>query len=163
VPKRGLSLKSPLSYIQSMGKKVPILFYSWTGHQPFRGSGGWLFSLDVSAEIIKQRGGGESDGLVPVSSATFGYFLGAYNQDHLAEINFFSFTPTKDQINPVSLWCEHAVRLKEAEQTYLVPNLLPYGFDPKVYVSLYPDLINSGVDGTRHYLQYGRKENRRYR
>ena len=40
---------------------------------------------------------------------------------------------------------------------------LPYGFDPKKYVSLHPDLIQAGVEGTKHYLRYGRKEQRRYR
>jgi len=166
VPERGTSLASPLSFVKSNinGEPLPILFYSWTGKQPFAAEvDPYIVGMNLAAAIIKERGGGESDGLVPVTSAMFGYYLGAYNHEHVAEINFVGFKPTAQQVSPISLWCEHAVRLKEAEMTMLVPYLLPYGFDPKKYVSLHPDLIQAGVEGTKHYLQYGRKEQRRYR
>ena len=40
---------------------------------------------------------------------------------------------------------------------------LPPEFDPHRYVSLHPDLMASGVDGTYHYLTWGFDENRRWR
>jgi hypothetical protein len=41
--------------------------------------------------------------------------------------------------------------------------ILPDDFDPKTYLSLYPDLIKAGVDGRQHYIKHGYQEGRRYR
>lgn len=40
---------------------------------------------------------------------------------------------------------------------------LPPGFDPRLYISLHPDLIAAAVDGADHYLQHGFFEGRRWR
>lgn len=40
---------------------------------------------------------------------------------------------------------------------------LPADFDPRVYVSLHPDLRSANVEGTRHWLNHGFYENRKYR
>jgi len=45
--------------------------------------------------------------------------------------------------------------------------LIPDDFDPTVYCSMHPDLIECGVDdsqkATEHYLMFGRRENRSYK
>jgi MoaA/NifB/PqqE/SkfB family radical SAM enzyme len=41
--------------------------------------------------------------------------------------------------------------------------VLPPDFDPALYVSLHPDLVASGIDGTEHYLNHGFFEGRSYR
>lgn len=40
---------------------------------------------------------------------------------------------------------------------------LPADFDPAVYYELNPDVKAAGVDAKQHYLEYGKKENRRYK
>lgn len=166
-PQRGLSLTSPLSFVAKDGKKHPMLFYSWTGNTPFISLSPYAAAMYGSAVVIAARTGGEdSDGLVPVSSSKFGFFLGQYHHDHLAEINLpgsFSIGQLVGQAHPVTLWCEHASRLKEAEMELLAPQLLPRDFNAQRYVYKYADLINARVDGAKHYLQYGRKEGRDYK
>jgi MoaA/NifB/PqqE/SkfB family radical SAM enzyme len=41
--------------------------------------------------------------------------------------------------------------------------VLPPDFSPSLYVSLHPDLVAAGVDGTEHYLNHGFFEGRSYR
>ncbi len=59
-----------------------------------------------------------------------------------------------------------ALELEKAEnrrlRSLLTPQI-PEDFDPHTYLSLHPDLIEVGVDGREHYLQYGFYEGRRYR
>ena len=40
---------------------------------------------------------------------------------------------------------------------------LPAGFNPAVYLDLNEDIRDTGVDPAQHYLEFGRKEGRRYR
>lgn len=40
---------------------------------------------------------------------------------------------------------------------------LPADFDPAIYYELHPDVKAAGVDAKQHYLEYGKKENRRYK
>jgi hypothetical protein len=59
-----------------------------------------------------------SDGLVSVDSTYFGYFLGAYNHDHLSEVNMWLNIPTAlitGRAHAVTLFAEHASRLKVYE------------------------------------------------
>lgn len=124
-------------------RKHKVLFYSWSGGQPFGNAGLTAAPLAILDEIFFP--GQKSDGMVSVSSAKLGKYLGTYELDHLAETNFHTFgvlghvpfgsvadkvwgnavldnirpflTPSMwfNKAHPISLYCEHAYRLKEAE------------------------------------------------
>lgn len=131
----------PLGTLVKDGREYPMLFYSWTGSAPFSN---WinsatpaLFAMD---QLIFKPKGLASDGVVGVESAKFGKFLGAYEMDHMAEVNMLPLqqaltaplpgdptwrdlallaNPLFQKAHPVTLFCEHANRLKKAEQILL--------------------------------------------
>lgn len=41
-------------------------------------------------------------------------------------------------------------------------NRVPDDFDPARYLALNPDVADAGVDPVGHYLEYGRREGRRW-
>lgn len=121
----GKSFQSPLGYVEKDGKKYPMLFYSWTGQAPFRSSVG-IGPDAMTLMHLTLYGGGKSDGLVGVDAAHFGYFLGAYDHDHLDEVNLWlsgNFSLLAGKAHAVTLFAEHARRLKEAETSLLLPAL----------------------------------------
>ena len=50
-----------------------------------------------------------------------------------------------------------------ADHTYLNGEDLPAGFDPLHYLLLNPDVLIAGADPIQHYLEFGEKENRKYK
>lgn len=121
----GKSLSSPLGSVTKDGKEYPMLFYSWTGKAPFLTSLGWGVAAmrDMNLLLFLPQGV-NSDGLVGVDSAHFGYFLGAYHHDHLDEVNMAvstNFSMLEGLANPVTLFAEHVARLRDAEKSMLQP------------------------------------------
>lgn len=49
-----------------------------------------------------------------------------------------------------------------AKHAYLNRGDLPAGFDPLHYLLLNPDVLIAGADPVQHYLEFGKKENRKY-
>lgn len=120
----GISAADPLHTVarQGDGMKFKMLFYSWTGRAPFATTSVhaplMLFTHTTSFVPVPFE---HSDGLVSVKSAHFGKFLGWYYMDHLQESDFpfSSAFPILGNIShPVTLFAEHARRLKNAEIQY---------------------------------------------
>lgn len=114
----GKSMPSPVGYVEKDGKRYPMLFFSWTGKAPFGSIGPASVAMSLThTSVFHPR---NSDGLVSVDSAHFGHFLGAYYQDHLAEVNMWLGVQTgfllTGKAHPVTLFAEHASRLKEYEK-----------------------------------------------
>jgi triacylglycerol lipase len=116
----GKSLATPLGSVEKDGTSYPMLFFSWTGNAPFGDLGiGPAVMRDMNLAVFLPQGV-NSDGLVSVDSAHFGYFLGAYNHDHISEVNMWLNIPTAlvtGRAHPVTLFAEHAYRLKGLEKT----------------------------------------------
>lgn len=146
----GKSTDTPLGHVekevqysgQSIKKKYPMLFYSWTGQMPFASIGMGMVPLPHSYNMMGTIGttyisiphGLNSDGLVDVDSTYFGQFLGAYHMDHLMETNMWvgvELPIFSWRAHPITLFAEHAYRLKKAEDELLLPRLRQMG-DPTV-------------------------------
>lgn len=57
-----------------------------------------------------------------------------------------------------SFWVENLSNTEQSKN-----NALPDDFSPTNYLKLNPDVANAGIDATKHYLEFGVNEGRRYR
>lgn len=116
----GRSSPSPLSSVNKSGIQHPMLFYSWSGEVSHIDVGPTNLIFSALNKIFFH--GEPADGLVSVSSAHFGKYLGTYEFDHLGEVNQTSLpfqNPWASTNNAISLFCKHANRLKLAEAELL--------------------------------------------
>lgn len=60
-------------------------------------------------------------------------------------------------------WRRRPLGRQQAERRPELAPPLPPDFDPQLYLSLHLDVARTGMDPTRHYLQFGHREGRRYR
>lgn len=122
LPGAGGSLASPLGYVHKGDVSHPQVWYSWGGAQPFSNVGpvSAVWSV-IDGIVFKAPFNVRSDGAVEVNSTSYGRNLGIYEMDHhglvnLTEINFGLLW---GKAHPVTLFCEHANRLKRAETELL--------------------------------------------
>jgi triacylglycerol lipase len=86
-----------------------VRYYSWTGS---KGLTNILDISDPAMGVLNLLHGEPNDGLVSVCSSRLGTSLGVYSQNHLDEINqLFGLRDIFD-VNPVTLYRDHANRLK---------------------------------------------------
>nr|WP_232229979.1 triacylglycerol lipase [Polaromonas glacialis] len=88
-----------------------VRYYSWTGTQPVTNV------LDVSdgpLGIMSLTFGQANDGLVSACSSRLGKHLGDYRQNHLDEVNQVLGLRDWFSADPVTLYRQHANRLKQA-------------------------------------------------
>ncbi len=88
-----------------------VRYYSWTGTQPVTNV------LDVSdgpLGIMSLTFGQANDGLVSACSSRLGKHLGDYRQNHLDEVNQVLGLRDWFAADPVTLYRQHANRLKQA-------------------------------------------------
>jgi len=88
-----------------------VRYYSWTGTQPVTNI------LDVSdgpLGILSLVFGEANDGLVAACSSRLGKHLGDYRQNHLDEVNQVVGLRDWFSVDPVTLYRQHANRLKQA-------------------------------------------------
>jgi triacylglycerol lipase len=88
-----------------------VRYYSWTGTQPVTNV------LDVSdgpLGIMSLTFGQANDGLVSACSSRLGKHLGDYRQNHLDEVNQVVGLRDWFSADPVTLYRQHANRLKQA-------------------------------------------------
>ncbi|TWO70744.1 triacylglycerol lipase [Caenimonas sedimenti] len=88
-----------------------VRYYSWTGTQPVTNL------LDVSdgpLGIMSLVFGEANDGLVSACSSRLGTHLGDYRQNHLDEVNQVVGLRDWFSVDPVTLYRQHANRLKQA-------------------------------------------------
>lgn len=88
-----------------------VRYYSWTGNRLLTNV------LDVSDGPLGLTGlvhGEANDGLVTVCSSKLGTSLGVYSQNHLDEVNQVVGLTDWFSVNPVTLYRQHAARLKAA-------------------------------------------------
>lgn len=88
-----------------------VRYYSWTGTQPVTNL------LDVSdgpLGILSLVFGEANDGLVSACSSRLGTHLGDYRQNHLDEVNQVVGLRDWFSADPVTLYRQHASRLKQA-------------------------------------------------
>jgi len=86
-----------------------VRYYSWTGTQPL------THLLDVSdgaLGLLSLAFGEANDGLVSACSSRLGTHLGDYRQNHLDEVNQVVGLVDWWSTNPVTLYRQHANRLK---------------------------------------------------
>lgn len=88
-----------------------VRYYSWTGTQPVTN----LFDIsDGSLGILSLVFGQANDGLVSACSSRLGKHLGDYRQNHLDEVNQVLGLRDWFSPDPVTLYRQHANRLKVA-------------------------------------------------
>ncbi len=87
-----------------------VRYYSWTGVQPVTNV---LDALDGPLGLLSLAFGEANDGLVSACSSRLGKHLGDHRQNHLDEVNqLFGITDWWSP-SPVSLYRQHANRLKQ--------------------------------------------------
>jgi triacylglycerol lipase len=87
-----------------------VRYYSWTGTQPVTNL---LDALDGPLGILSLAFGEANDGLVAACSSRLGRHLGDYRQNHLDEVNQLFGLVDWWSASPVSLYRQHASRLKQ--------------------------------------------------
>lgn len=87
-----------------------VRYYSWTGTQPVTNL---LDALDGPLGILSLAFGEANDGLVSACSSRLGRHLGDYRQNHLDEVNQLFGLVDWWSASPVSLYRQHASRLKQ--------------------------------------------------
>lgn len=96
----------------------------------------------IQKEVMPALNGNKKQNTQPRNSSFFGVFRSNRNQDSKKVCN-----------------------KKQASQQVtnsLDTSQLPYGFDEERYLRLNPDVRESSMDATTHYLRYGRFEQRQY-
>ena len=88
-----------------------VRYYSWTGTQPVTNV---LDVSDGSLGILSLVFGEANDGLVAACSSRLGKHLGDYRQNHLDEVNQVLGLRDWFSTDPVTLYRQHAARLKQA-------------------------------------------------
>lgn len=88
-----------------------VRYYSWTGTQPVTNI---LDVSDGSLGILSLVFGEANDGLVSACSSRLGKHLGDYRQNHLDEVNQVVGLRDWFSVDPVTLYRQHANRLKQA-------------------------------------------------
>jgi len=88
-----------------------VRYYSWTGTQPVTNL---LDVSDGSLGILSLVFGEANDGLVAACSSRLGKHLGDYRQNHLDEVNQVLGLRDWFSTDPVTLYRQHAARLKQA-------------------------------------------------
>lgn len=88
-----------------------VRYYSWTGTQPVTNL---LDVSDGSLGILSLVFGEANDGLVAACSSRLGKHLGDYRQNHLDEVNQVLGLRDWFSTDPVTLYRQHASRLKQA-------------------------------------------------
>jgi triacylglycerol lipase len=86
-----------------------VRYYSWTGTQTLTNV---LDISDPSLRILGLVFGEANDGLVSACSARLGTHLGDYAQNHLDEVNQVLGLRNLFSTSPVTLYVQHAGRLK---------------------------------------------------
>jgi len=88
-----------------------IRYYSWTGIQP---ATNLLDPSDPPLVVLSAVFGEPNDGLVAACSSRLGQHLGDYRQNHFDEIDQVTGLRDFTDVDPVTLYREHANRLKLA-------------------------------------------------
>ena len=88
-----------------------VRYYSWTGTQPLTNL---LDVSDGALGIMSLAFGQANDGLVSACSSRLGKHLGDYRQNHLDEVNQVVGLRDWFSADPVTLYRQHANRLKQA-------------------------------------------------
>lgn len=87
-----------------------VRYYSWTGTQPVTNI---LDVSDGALGILSLVFGEANDGLVAACSSRLGTHLGDYRQNHLDEVNQVVGLRDWFSVDPVTLYRQHANRLKQ--------------------------------------------------
>ena len=87
-----------------------VRYYSWTGIQPVTNI---LDASDGPLGILSLVFGEANDGLVSACSSRLGTHLGDYRQNHLDEVNQIVGLRDWFSVDPVTLYRQHANRLKQ--------------------------------------------------
>lgn len=87
-----------------------VRYYSWTGTQPVTNL---LDPVDGAMGLLSLAFGEANDGLVSACSSRLGRHLGDYRQNHLDEVNQVFGLVDWWSASPVSLYRQHASRLKQ--------------------------------------------------
>jgi triacylglycerol lipase len=87
-----------------------VRYYSWTGIQPVTNI---LDASDGPLGILSLVFGQANDGLVSACSSRLGRHLGDYRQNHLDEVNQIVGLRDWFSVDPVTLYRQHANRLKQ--------------------------------------------------
>jgi triacylglycerol lipase len=87
-----------------------VRYYSWTGTQPVTNL---LDVSDGALGIMSLVFGEANDGLVAACSSRLGKHLGDYRQNHLDEVNQVVGLRDWFSVDPVTLYRQHANRLKQ--------------------------------------------------
>ncbi len=87
-----------------------VRYYSWTGNRVLTNP---LDPSDAPLALLWPVHGEANDGLVAVCSTRLGKHLGDYRQNHLDEINHFVGLRDLFSVDPVTLYRQHANRLKQ--------------------------------------------------
>lgn len=86
-----------------------VRYYSWAGTQPLTN----VFDItDAALGVLSLAQSGANDGLVSACSSRLGKHLGDYRQNHLDEVNQVLGLRDVFSTNPVTLYRQHANRLK---------------------------------------------------
>ncbi|MBX3655075.1 MAG: triacylglycerol lipase [Ramlibacter sp.] len=88
-----------------------VRYYSWTGTQPVTNL---LDVSDGALGVLSLVFGEANDGLVSACSSRLGTHLGDYRQNHLDEVNQVAGLHDWFSVDPVTLYRQHANRLKQA-------------------------------------------------
>ncbi|MBX3658207.1 MAG: triacylglycerol lipase [Ramlibacter sp.] len=88
-----------------------VRYYSWTGTQPVTNL---LDVSDGALGVLSLVFGEANDGLVSACSSRLGTHLGDYRQNHLDEVNQVVGLHDWFSVDPVTLYRQHANRLKQA-------------------------------------------------
>ncbi|MBX3586052.1 MAG: triacylglycerol lipase [Ramlibacter sp.] len=88
-----------------------VRYYSWTGTQPVTNL---LDVSDGALGVLSLVFGEANDGLVAACSSRLGKHLGDYRQNHLDEVNQVVGLRDWFSVDPVTLYRQHANRLKQA-------------------------------------------------
>ena len=86
-----------------------VRYYSWTGTQPLTNV---LDASDGLLSVLSLVFGEANDGLVSACSSRLGKHLGDYRQNHLDEVNQLVGLRDWFSTDPVTLYRQHATRLK---------------------------------------------------
>lgn len=88
-----------------------VRYYSWTGTQTLTNL---LDPTDATLAALGLVFGEANDGLVSACSSRLGKHLGDYRQNHLDEVNQMLGLRDWFSVDPVTLYRQHAARLKQA-------------------------------------------------
>jgi len=87
-----------------------VRYYSWTGTLPLTNV---LDASDALLATLSLTFGEANDGLVSACSSRLGKHLGDYRQNHLDEVNQLLGLRDWFSTDPVTLYRQHANRLKQ--------------------------------------------------